>query len=214
MRMATLGLNEDQARAVADMLTTVETATEESAFEVVEAGKEKARQRWRNWRERNPANASKRLPTAANASKHSRDRVTRVEDKTLTTEIEPQTKKETRASALSAFDEFWSAFPNKVGKPKARASFDKATRSTPPAAIMAGLQRYIASKPPDRPWLNPATFLNQERWTDQPATVAQARAGPQGVNLSHLFATQERMENAQQVEPSENPVRYLSAANG
>jgi uncharacterized protein YdaU (DUF1376 family) len=37
------------------------------------------------------------------------------------------------------------------------------------AEILAGLERYIRTKPPDRAWLNPETFLNQERWTDQPA---------------------------------------------
>lgn len=33
------------------------------------------------------------------------------------------------------------------------------------------MQRYIATKPPDRNWCNPATWLNQERWRDEPAAV-------------------------------------------
>ena len=43
---------------------------------------------------------------------------------------------------------------------------------------MLGVDRYIGSKPPDRPWLNPSTFLNQRRWEDEPAPEPQARAGP------------------------------------
>lgn len=54
MRMATLGLSEEQARAVADMLTAVETATAATS----DAGKEKARERWRKWKERLALSAS------------------------------------------------------------------------------------------------------------------------------------------------------------
>ena len=70
---------------------------------------------------------------------------------------------------------FWPAFPNKCGKPKALTAFLKARKKDSLAAIMAGLQRYIADKPPDRPWLNPTTFLNQERWNDQPAPVLERK---------------------------------------
>lgn len=70
---------------------------------------------------------------------------------------------------------FWPAFPNKCGKPKALTAFLKARKKDSLAAIMAGLQRYIADKPPDRPWLNPTTFLNQERWNDQPAPVMERK---------------------------------------
>lgn len=70
---------------------------------------------------------------------------------------------------------FWPAFPNKCGKPKALTAFLKARKKDSLAAIMAGLQRYITDKPPDRPWLNPTTFLNQERWNDQPAPVMERK---------------------------------------
>jgi hypothetical protein len=68
---------------------------------------------------------------------------------------------------------FWQAYPNKVGKPKALAKLNVCRkRGILFADVMSGLDRYIRSKPPDRAWLNPETFLNQERWTDQPASVA------------------------------------------
>ena len=82
------------------------------------------------------------------------------------------------AEILIEFEgEFWPAYPNKVGKPDALKSFLRARKSHPLAAIMAGLDFYKRGKPADRSWLNPATFLNQERFNDQPANV-NARAGP------------------------------------
>lgn len=96
-------------------------------------------------------------------------------------------KKEPRASAPVVADDypedfreqFWSAYPNKVGKPKAIAKLEGVRkRGVRFADVMTGLDRYIASKPPDRAWLNPETFINQERWADQPAPQ-EANAKPQ-----------------------------------
>jgi hypothetical protein len=147
----------------------------------------------------------------------SREGVTRVEDKTSTQKIEPQ--QEERNALAREFAEFWTECPNKVGKPKAKAAFGAARKRASFEAIMAGLRRYIASKPADRAWLNPQTFLNQDRWDDQPAAVLPlARAGPAAQpNLSQIYATKERMErerDLQQLEPAEAAIRYLPAANG
>jgi hypothetical protein len=88
-------------------------------------------------------------------------------------------KEETRASALIDDDwpkdfreQFWNRYPNKVGKPKALAKLEGARkRKVPWRSIMDGLERYIRDKPADRAWLNPETFVNQERWNDQPANA-------------------------------------------
>jgi uncharacterized protein YdaU (DUF1376 family) len=74
------------------------------------------------------------------------------------------------------FDEFWKAYPHKIGKGAAEKAFPKARKEAEQTKIMAGLQAYIESKPPDRPWCNPATWLNQSRWEDQPANVQQLPA--------------------------------------
>jgi uncharacterized protein YdaU (DUF1376 family) len=93
---------------------------------------------------------------------------------------EEKRKKETRVNALADDwpadyrERFWVRFPNKIGRPKALAKLDNCRkRGVSFNAIMSGLDRYIAAKPPDRAWLNPETFINQERWTDQPATIEQ-----------------------------------------
>lgn len=104
------------------------------------------------------------------------------------------------ALAPDEFDAFWSLFPNKVGKPKARQAFVKARSRASFEAIMAGLARY-AAKTDDRLWLNPTTFLNQERWTDEPA-APRARGSPVERNPA-LFAARQLMEKLNAVPPSE-----------
>ena len=67
-------------------------------------------------------------------------------------------------------DEFWPVYPHRVGKPVAITAFVKARKRASLEAIMAGLHAYIA-KTDDRPWCNPSTWLNQDRWNDDPSSV-------------------------------------------
>jgi hypothetical protein len=66
---------------------------------------------------------------------------------------------------------FWPAYPHKVGKGAAERAFERVRKSgkVSLAELLSGLQRYIADKPADRDWCNPATWLNQRRWEDSPA---------------------------------------------
>ena len=88
-------------------------------------------------------------------------------------------REETRARRAWPFDEFWKVFPNKVGKQAAEKSFAKVERSGTVSFddLIAALRRY-AGKTDDRPWCNPTTWLNQGRWTDQPANGPQAPPPP------------------------------------
>lgn len=80
---------------------------------------------------------------------------------------------ETLDVGMDAFDQFWKVWPHKVGKPDAKKAYAATLkRGNQHSAIMEGVARYIHDKPPDRPWLNPATFIRQERFNDQPATVS------------------------------------------
>jgi 5-methylcytosine-specific restriction endonuclease McrA len=69
-----------------------------------------------------------------------------------------------------AWEKFYARYPHKVGKGAARKAFDSVRRHrrTTFDELMRGLERYIA-KTDDRPWCNPATWLNQDRWEDKPA---------------------------------------------
>lgn len=74
---------------------------------------------------------------------------------------------------------FWEAYPHKVGKSDALAKLEKVRRSGIAFdSIVVGLAAYLKSKPPDRPWCNPATWLHQGRWEDQPDNGQQQRRIP------------------------------------
>jgi len=92
-------------------------------------------------------------------------------DPTEITKIRTSPKNCPSKTWTSLFDEFWQAWPNKVGKPAARKAFEKIAKCPEfdYEAILTGVERYKRQKPTDRSWLNPATFLNDERWNDEPA---------------------------------------------
>lgn len=103
---------------------------------------------------------------------------------------EPEKKKEDalhptrekRASPAEDFSIWWDLFPNKVGKDVALKAFLKARKTAPLADLIDGLKRYIATKPAWKEWCNPATWLNQGRWKDEPAVTLPfvSRADPRG----------------------------------
>jgi hypothetical protein len=70
----------------------------------------------------------------------------------------------------NAFDAWYADYPNKVGRGAALKAFDTIRRGRKAtfAQLVDGRDRYIRSKPPDRSWCNPATWLNQQRWLDEP----------------------------------------------
>jgi hypothetical protein len=200
-----------QSGATPEMILAAVRVAEAQEVSALEASREKTRQRVARWREAHPGNVTERYVTSRNGS---REGVTRVEGLTSNSEIEPQEENKKRAtSALSAeFDTtFWPAFPNKTGKPKALSAFLAARRKAELTAIMAGLRRYVASKPPDRPWLNPATFLNQERWDDQPAFTARAGPAPRSNPLADAFGSM-RPPDERHPPPTDDTVLYLPAA--
>jgi len=100
---------------------------------------------------------------------------------TDTDNIVPLNKRarETRSSHFDTefLEQFWAIWPNKVGKPAAAAAFQKARkRGATLDQVLEGVRRYVREKPPERSWLNPATFLNQDRFLDEPAKEAPAPA--------------------------------------
>lgn len=88
------------------------------------------------------------------------------------------------------FDEWYAGYPHKVDKPAAIRGFKKArSKGVPLETLITGRDRYIREKPAEQAWCNPATWLNGERWGDQPATVAARpppRAAPTNGAASRL----------------------------
>ena len=85
----------------------------------------------------------------------------------LVMEASPQPSLNRQESLLGpqGFDAFWKAYPKKVGKGGARTAYQRAVKKAPHEVIMAGLAKYS----PDPDYIcNPTTWLNQERWSDEP----------------------------------------------
>lgn len=79
--------------------------------------------------------------------------------------------------------EFWPAYPHQVAPRKALQAFIAARQRASLETIMAGLERYRRDKPPDQHWLNPANFLEDDRFNDKPASPPTSRGNrPQPTN--------------------------------
>jgi hypothetical protein len=73
-----------------------------------------------------------------------------------------------------SFERFWTIWPNPKSESKARAIFANLCRDEKTLdAIIAGVHLYIETKPYDRDWMNPITFLLQRRWEDEPAPTGK-----------------------------------------
>lgn len=68
-----------------------------------------------------------------------------------------------------SFDGWYAEYPHKVGRATAEKAYRSALARASPERLLEGLRRYVATKPPDRAWCNPATWLNGNRWLDEPA---------------------------------------------
>jgi len=74
------------------------------------------------------------------------------------------------------FDEFWRAYPRKVGKRAAQKAYCAALKRADAAAILQGvrvLAKEFAARPPDQLKFcpHPSTWLNADRWEDAPVTA-------------------------------------------
>lgn len=81
------------------------------------------------------------------------------------------------------FGRFWDAYPRRVGKGAARKAWSKAIRGDTTADVVitaaeAFAERCQRERTEERFIAHPATWLNAERWTDQPTTVATAASTP------------------------------------
>lgn len=95
-----------------------------------------------------------------------------------------------KGKVTSEFDQFWKAYPRKVGKGQASKAFKAAIKKTTLAELLAGLAIYRQNKPDYADWCHPATWLNGERWTDDYGT-APATDDKWGLRVQHWRGTGE-----------------------
>ena len=86
---------------------------------------------------------------------------------------------ETHAEACSVqsdgFDAFWSAYPRKEDKPKARQPYKRAAQKASADVILAGAERYAADPNRDPAFTKlAATWLNAESWNNGPLPARPA----------------------------------------
>lgn len=86
---------------------------------------------------------------------------------TITTELEPSN------DIHQQFNSFWEVYPRKLGKGEAKAAFAKAVNKFGAEIILEGVTKFAAD--PNLPAVQfiprAATWLNQERWEDEPYTA-------------------------------------------
>jgi hypothetical protein len=72
------------------------------------------------------------------------------------------------ASFSADFEEFWRAYPLRVGKLAAAKAYDKVRQGgTTQAQLLDGIAQYRRTKPLYADWCHPRTFLTQGRWLDE-----------------------------------------------
>ncbi|MGN7962166.1 hypothetical protein [Brucella sp. 22210] len=86
----------------------------------------------------------------------------------------PSTISEANASSISLENEFeqqfWPAYPRRVGKGQALKAFRSARKQAELETILAGVRRYAADRQGENPEFtkHAATWLNGQCWTDEP----------------------------------------------
>ena len=94
------------------------------------------------------------------------------ENRTLKKTIEEKTKERTlvRDELEPLFEEFWKVYPRRQGRGAAVKAFAKALESADAITILTGAHQYGSdANLPEKQFIPmPATWLNQERWSDGP----------------------------------------------
>jgi hypothetical protein len=72
------------------------------------------------------------------------------------------------------FEGFWEVYPRKVGKGAARKAYRNALKRASHVEILVGAKSYAASKPDPKYTPHAATWLNADRWLDEPDKKPQA----------------------------------------
>lgn len=87
-----------------------------------------------------------------------------------------------KAASGASFEAFWRLYPRKVGRGQAVKAWAGAVKKAPPDVILASLQAQLPSIAMQRRTdgdyrPHPATWLNGERWADQPPEASPQPSG-------------------------------------
>lgn len=122
------------------------------------------------------------------------------------TEATPSRRRREASDADAYFARFWALYPRKLSKGAARKAWPKAVdRARSPEVLIEGLERFVAqvdrqkradqAEGKGRKTLQfvpyPATWLNQERWTDDPADAAASTSSTIGRGMPKAGSPEE-----------------------
>ncbi len=94
-----------------------------------------------------------------------------------------------KSEDTDGFEAFWSAYPRKVGKGKARDAYGKALALSDALSLIEQARRFAAfCQGKDEQFIPyPSTWLNQERWADEISEPVKLREGwymrPDGIRV-------------------------------
>lgn len=112
------------------------------------------------------------------------------------------------------FEKWYERYPHKIGRGAAEKSFLRARETASLESLCKGLEHYIASKPADRPWCNPATWLNQQRWLDRPADGGPAQASQENIERTWTSLLEREARDGQwtstRVQKSDIPADFIT----
>ena len=108
----------------------------------------------------------------------------------------PESESRTAHAARGAeFEKFWTAYPRKEGKQKARAAFEKVT--VPLETLLEALERQKTSaqwtKDDGQFIPHPATWLNGKRWEDQLPQAGYQKGGQRQLDADEIEAVRRMM---------------------
>ena len=111
---------------------------------------------------------------------------------------------------MSAFDEFWTAYPRKTAKGDAKRAWEKAARTTPD--LLAKCLDALAWQRTQEQWTRdggqyipyPATWIRGERWDDENPLIAeqqrQAQAAAKAVTDDAAYRAMRERVMAEQAQ--------------
>jgi hypothetical protein len=104
---------------------------------------------------------------------------------------------------IAFFDSFWDAYPRKAAKGAARKAWEAAIKKADPQSILLAASKFAHDPNRDPQFTpHPATWLNQERWNDEPLPAKSRKATGGDTRISNYQSlyevfSREELENEQ-----------------
>ena len=120
----------------------------------------------------------------------------------LEPELEPE--RDTYVSLKAdIFEDWWEICPRKIGKGAARKAFEKAFKATDEATLFLAMKSHADAMADKDPQFipHPATWLNQERWTDEPEQRKQHHASNLAERVAARFGEVDSGTDSNSVVP-------------